>query len=56
MSSLLDKLMTANQADWNRYVQHSFVRQIGDGTLDRACFEHYLKQDYIFLIQYARAY
>ena len=56
MSSLLDKLMTANQADWNPYVQHSFVRQIGDGTLDRACFEHYLKQDYIFLIQYARAY
>jgi thiaminase/transcriptional activator TenA len=32
------------------------VRQLADGTLPEPCFRHYLVQDYIFLIQYARAY
>ncbi len=29
---------------------------IGDGTLALKCFRHYLLQDYLFLIQFARAY
>lgn len=43
-------------ADWNRYVDHRFVRALGAGTLPRPAFQHYLKQDYLFLIQFARAY
>ena len=54
--TLLDTLMDANQEDWQRYVTHPFVRQIGEGTLDAACFEHYLKQDYVFLIHFARSF
>ncbi|MDH3712331.1 MAG: thiaminase II [Gammaproteobacteria bacterium] len=41
---------------WPAYVEHSFVRQIGDGTLPEASFRHYLKQDYLFLLHFARAY
>lgn len=44
------------QQDWNTYIQHDFVRQLGDGTLPEACFQHYLKQDYLFLIQFTRAW
>ena len=54
--SLYDTLLDANQDDWQTYIQHAFVRQIGEGSLDAASFEHYLKQDYVFLIHFARAF
>lgn len=41
---------------WRTYVEHPFVRALGDGTLPRAAFRRYLTQDYLFLIQFARAY
>lgn len=44
------------EAEWAHYVGHPFVRAIGDGSLARASFQHYLVQDYLFLIQFARAY
>jgi len=42
--------------EWDAYIQHAFVRQLGDGTLPATAFRHYLQQDYLFLIQFARAY
>ena len=42
--------------DWRPYVTHPFVQGLGDGTLPEAGFRHYLVQDYLFLIQFARAY
>ncbi|MFK7853234.1 MAG: thiaminase II [Granulosicoccus sp.] len=56
MNYLFDTLLEANEADWKRYIEHAFVRKIGDGSLHRDCFEHYLKQDYVFLIHFARAF
>ncbi|GMG82416.1 thiaminase II [Paralimibaculum aggregatum] len=41
---------------WTAYVEHTFVRRLGDGTLPRAAFLHYLVQDYVFLIHFARAW
>ena len=49
-------LIAACQPDWQAYIQHDFVARLGDATLPRAAFEHYLKQDYLFLIHFARAY
>ena len=43
-------------AAWEAYVAHLFVRQLGAGTLPRAAFAHFLRQDYRFLIHFARAY
>lgn len=40
---------------WQDYVHHPFVQQMANGTLPKACFQHYLKQDYLFLFQYNRA-
>ena len=42
--------------EWDAYVGHRFVRGLGDGTLPRGAFLHYLAQDYIFLIHFARAW
>ena len=53
---MFERLKESCREDWERYIQHDFVRQLGDGTLPKECFEHYLKQDYIFLIHFARAY
>lgn len=43
-------------AEWDAYVHHDFVRGLGDGSLPAASFRHYLIQDYLFLIEFARAY
>ncbi|MBT5050708.1 MAG: thiaminase II [Rhodospirillaceae bacterium] len=42
--------------DWQDYVAHPFVKGLGDGSLPEASFRHYLVQDYLFLIHFARAY
>ena len=43
-------------AVWERYIRHPFVLGIGDASLPQPAFQHYLKQDYLFLIQFARAH
>lgn len=42
--------------DWQAYTRHDFVRRLGDGTLPRRAFLHYLVQDYVFLSHFARAW
>lgn len=41
---------------WAAYTHHPFVMGLGDGTLPRAAFMHYLIQDYVFLVHFARAW
>lgn len=41
---------------WTDYVEHRFVQALGRGTLSRAAFQRYLTQDYLFLLQFARAH
>ncbi|KAJ2961322.1 hypothetical protein NQZ79_g3419 [Umbelopsis isabellina] len=40
---------------WSDFIDHKFVRGIADGTLKRESFEHFIKQDYLYLQNYARA-
>lgn len=49
-------LTAACQDDWRAYIEHDFVRGLGAGTLAEYAFRHYLQQDYLFLIHFARAY
>ena len=53
---IFDRLKEAAGDDWVAYVDHAFVRQLSDGTLPRAAFQTYLVQDYLFLVQFARAH
>ncbi|KAJ3816719.1 hypothetical protein F5880DRAFT_1493988, partial [Lentinula raphanica] len=41
---------------WKAYVEHEFVRMLGEGTLPRENFVHFIRQDYLYLKYYARAY
>ncbi len=54
--TLFERLKAAAAEDWNAYVDHAFVRGLGDGSLPQAAFRRYLVQDYLFLIQFARAH
>jgi thiaminase/transcriptional activator TenA len=54
--SLVGKLKTECAQDWRSYAEHAFVRKLATGTLPEASFRHYLIQDYLFLIHFARAY
>ena len=53
---IFDRLKAAAADDWSAYVDHDFVRQLGSGVLPETAFRTYLVQDYLFLIQFARAY
>ena len=39
---------------WERHVAHPFVAGIGDGSLPEDKFRFYVRQDYLFLIDYGR--
>jgi len=54
--SLFDRLKSENQNAWHAYTRHEFVKGLQTGDLPRQAFQHYLKQDYVFLIHFARAY
>ena len=49
-----DELRQAADPIWLAEHEHPFVRGIGVGSLDAAKFRHYVRQDYLFLIDYAR--
>src|SRR6202048_4917888 len=54
--SFFERLKRAASADWRAYTEHRFTNGLADGSLAEAAFRHYLVQDYLFLIEFARAY
>ena len=53
---MLNQLIKNAQPYWQQYVEHDFVKQLANGTLPAECFRHYLKQDYLYLFHYSRAF
>ncbi|EAL3841938.1 thiaminase II [Campylobacter upsaliensis] len=53
---LFQKLLKENSQIWDSYLHHDFVKQLENGTLKSENFLFYLKQDYIYLIHYAKCY
>ncbi|WP_439563389.1 thiaminase II [Roseinatronobacter sp.] len=41
---------------WRAYIHHDFVKGLRHGTLPQEHFLHYLRQDYVFLIHFSRAW
>lgn len=53
-SPFTSHLISAAGKYWDEYIYHPFVQQLGDGTLPKESFLHYITQDYVYLIHYAR--
>lgn len=56
MTFNFDTLRARCHAEWQSYCQHEFVRGLGSGELPAPAFRHYLQQDYLFLLHFARAF
>ena len=54
MAPLSEELRAAAASIWDAQHAHPFVRGIGEGTLDRERFRFWVRQDYLFLLEYAR--
>ncbi len=54
--SFFERLKAGAAAEWRAYVNHPFTDAMADGTLPERAFRRYLVQDYLFLIEFARAY
>jgi len=39
---------------WEKEYMHPFVQGIGSGSLELEKFQHYMKQDYLFLIEFSK--
>ena len=55
-AGLFRRLKSACAVEWHAYTWHPFVRGLADGTLPLPAFRRYLVQDYLFLVQFTRAY
>src|SRR5215472_3735226 len=55
-ASLFERLKAAAAPEWRAYVEHPFTTAMADGSLPQPAFRRYLVQDYLFLIEFARAY
>ena len=53
---LFARLRRAAGDGWTDYVAHPFVAGLAAGTLPQPAFRHYLQQDWLFLLHFARAY
>ena len=54
--TVLDAWRNSCQAEWSDYTKHEFVRSLADGQLPDSAYLAYLKQDYLFLGHFARAW
>lgn len=53
---LFNELIEKSKQEWDGYINHPFVIQLGKGELDIEKFKYYLIQDYYFLIEYGKTY
>ncbi len=54
--SFSQQLLDDGEHIWEAQKEHPFVRELAAGTLDQAAFEHWVKQDYRYLLDYARLF
>lgn len=56
MSGFSERLYRAAQEIWTKSHQHPFLTELREGKLDSDRFIYYLKQDYVYLIDYAKMF
>ncbi|WP_370452307.1 thiaminase II [Cohnella sp. AR92] len=55
-SGFTGRLHAAASPIWNGSLDHPFLKELKEGTLDERKFAFFLKQDYVYLIYYAKLF
>jgi thiaminase (transcriptional activator TenA) len=55
-ASFYQALRKENDTLWQRIFSHPFVEGLGKGSLSRDRYEFFLKQDYVYLIDFSRVF
>jgi thiaminase/transcriptional activator TenA len=55
MTTASERLLANTQAIQAQILAHPFVQGIGSGTLPVEPFKYYVRQDYLYLVEYSRA-
>lgn len=56
LSRLTEHMLAAARPAWDAQLAHPFVRGLGDGSLPPATFERWVRQDYLYLKEFARVF
>ncbi|MGL4911892.1 MAG: thiaminase II [Romboutsia sp.] len=51
-----DYLFEGSKDIWEDYIEHPFLIELGEGSLDKEKFKNYLIQDYLYLKEYAKVF
>jgi len=51
-----DDLEGVAEPIWTAILEHPMVEALGEGTLDEEPFRYWVRQDYVYLIEYARVF
>lgn len=51
-----DWLLKEGRHIWNAQKEHPFVQKLAEGSLSNDAFQHWVKQDYRYLLDYARTF
>lgn len=51
-----EELREEAKSIWQAWHKHPFIRGIGDGSLEEKKFKHWIRQDYLYLIDYSRVF
>lgn len=51
-----DEISEEADGIWEAILEHPMVRELGEGTLDEAPFRYWVRQDYVYLVEYGRLF
>lgn len=51
-----DYLFREAEPIWSEYINHQFLKELGEGTLEREKFKNYLIEDYLYLKEYTKVF
>jgi thiaminase/transcriptional activator TenA len=51
-----EELRETAEPVWEATLEHPMVERLGDGTLDEAPFKYWVRQDYVYLVEYGRVF
>ncbi len=54
--SISERIINGSRTVWDEFYTHPFVLGIGDGTHEIEKFKHFMVQDYLYLIEYAKVF